>query len=78
MRLDGAGLAALAVHDPARQAVDDGHTMRAPPGSRHGSVRIATEKALTWAGACAPGDGLAISGNEVVVVSPDVGPQPPA
>ncbi|MFN8070584.1 MAG: DAK2 domain-containing protein [Mycobacterium sp.] len=68
------GLAALAVHDPARQAVDDGYTMaRAAAGSRHGSVRIATEKALTWAGACAPGDGLAISGNEVVVVSPDAG-----
>jgi DAK2 domain fusion protein YloV len=68
------GLAALAVHDPARQAVDDGYTMaRAAAGARHGSVRIATERALTWAGACAPGDGLAISGNEVVVVSPDAG-----
>lgn len=66
------GLAALAVHDPGRQAVDDGYTMaRAAAGSRNGSVRIATEQALTWAGACLPGDGLGISGDEVVVVDPD-------
>ena len=36
-------------------------------------MRIATERALTWAGACAPGDGLAISGDEVVVVAQDAG-----
>lgn len=66
------GLAALAVHDAGRHAVDDGYTMaRAAAGSRHGSVRIATEQALTWAGACLPGDGLGISGDEVVVVDPD-------
>jgi DAK2 domain fusion protein YloV len=66
------GLAALAVHDQTRQAVDDGYTMaRAAAGARHGSVRIATEQALTWAGACLPGDGLGISGDEVVVVDPD-------
>lgn len=66
------GLAALAVHDPARQAVDDGYTMaRAAAGCRHGSVRIATGTALTWAGACSPGDGLGISGDEVVVVAGD-------
>lgn len=66
------GLAALAVHDPGRHAVDDGYAMaRAAAGSRHGSVRIATEQALTWAGACLPGDGLGISGEEVVVVDPD-------
>jgi dihydroxyacetone kinase-like predicted kinase len=63
------GLAALAVHDAGRQAVDDGYTMaRAAAGCRHGSVRIATERALTWAGPCAPGDGLGIAGAEVVVV----------
>ena len=34
------GLAALAVHDAERQAVDDGYTMaRAAAGARHGSVR---------------------------------------
>ena len=38
------GLAALAVHEPGRQAVDDGYTMaRAAGAARHGSVRIATE-----------------------------------
>ncbi len=68
------GLAALAVHDPARHAVDDGYTMaRAAAGSRHGSVRIAGEMALTWAGPCSPGDGLGISGDEVVVVARDAG-----
>lgn len=68
------GLAALAVHDPGRQAVDDAYTMaRAAAGARHGSVRIATEQALTWAGTCEPGDGLGIAGDEVLVVGDDVG-----
>ena len=67
------GLAALAVHDPSHQAVDDGYTMaRAAAGSRRGSVRLAAEKALTWAGTCEPGDGLGISGDEVVVVAEDL------
>ncbi len=68
------GLAALAVHDPGRQAVDDGYTMaRAAAAARHGSVRVATEHALTWAGTCKPGDGLGIAGDEVLVVGADVG-----
>ncbi len=59
--------------DVTRQAVDDGYTMaRAAAGARHGSVRVATEKALTWAGSCRPGDGLAISGDEVLIVARDV------
>ena len=67
------GLAALAVHEPGRQAVDDGYTMaRAAGGARHGSVRVATETALTWAGACEPGNGLGIAGNEVLIVASDV------
>ncbi|MCV7222027.1 DAK2 domain-containing protein [Mycolicibacterium elephantis] len=67
------GLAALAVHDAERQAVDDGYTMaRAAAGARHGSVRVATEEALTWAGMCKPGDGLGISGDEVLVVGEDI------
>lgn len=67
------GLAALAVHDPDRQAVDDGYTMaRAAGAARHGSVRIATENALTWAGTCKPGDGLGIAGDEVLIVADDV------
>ena len=67
------GLAALAVHDAERQAVDDGYTMaRAAAGARHGSVRVATEEALTWAGTCKPGDGLAIAGDEVLIVGNDI------
>jgi len=68
------GLAALAVHDAARGAVDDGYAMaRAAAGARHGSVRVATETALTFAGACRPGDGLGLSGEEVLVVAGDIG-----
>ena len=67
------GLAALAVHEPGRQAVDDGYTMaRAAGSARHGSVRVATEAALTWAGTCEPGNGLGIAGDEVLIVAPDV------
>ncbi len=66
------GLAALAVHEAERQAVDDGFTMaRAAGASRHGSVRIATGSALTWAGRCHPGDGLGIAGDEVLIVAAD-------
>jgi DAK2 domain fusion protein YloV len=67
------GLAALAVHEPGRQAVDDGFTMaRAAGAAKHGSVRIATETALTWAGTCEPGNGLGIAGDEVLIVADDV------
>jgi DAK2 domain fusion protein YloV len=67
------GLAALAVHDASRQAVDDGYTMaRAAADARHGSVRVATEPALTWAGTCRPGDGLGIAGDEVLIVGDSV------
>ncbi|MHA3022677.1 DAK2 domain-containing protein [Mycobacterium sp. BMJ-28] len=67
------GLAALAVHDADRQTVDDGYTMaRAAAGARHGSVRVATESALTWAGACKAGDGLGITGDEVLIVAHDI------
>jgi uncharacterized protein len=67
------GLAALAVHDADRQAVDDGYTMaRAAAAARHGSVRVATEEALTWAGTCEPGDGLGIAGDEVLIVGKDI------
>jgi DAK2 domain fusion protein YloV len=66
------GLAALAVHQPDRQAVDDGYTMaRAAGAARHGLVRIATVSALTWAGRCQPGDGLGIAGDEVLIVAAD-------
>ncbi|MDT5093410.1 MAG: fatty acid kinase [Mycobacterium sp.] len=68
------GLAALAVHDPARAAVDDGYAMAQAAGAtRHGSVRVATDQALTWAGQCEAGDGLGMVGDEVLVVHPDLG-----
>jgi hypothetical protein len=68
------GLAALAVHEAGRAAVDDGYAMaRAAGATRRGSVRVATERALTWAGPCEPGDGLGIAGDEVLVVRHDVG-----
>ena len=67
------GLAALAMHEADRQAVDDGYTMaRAASAARHGSVRVATEEALTWAGTCEPGDGLGIAADEVLIVGKDV------
>jgi len=67
------GLAALAVHEPGRQVVDDGYTMaRAAGSARHAAVRVATETALTWAGTCEPGNGLGIAGDEVLIVAPDV------
>ncbi|MEB3063435.1 DAK2 domain-containing protein [[Mycobacterium] zoologicum] len=67
------GLSALAVHDQGRPVVDDGYTMaRAAGTTRHGSVRVATEQALTWAGTCRPGDGLGIAGDEVLIVARDV------
>ncbi|MDG4664767.1 DAK2 domain-containing protein [Mycobacterium sp. 236(2023)] len=67
------GLAALAVHDPERRLVDDGYTMaRAAAGARFGSVRVAAEEALTWAGTCKPGDGLGVAGDEVVIVGDDI------
>ena len=67
------GLAALAVHDPIHAVVDDGYTMaRAAGATRHASVRVATERALTWAGPCEPGDGLGLAGDEVLVVRRDV------
>lgn len=45
---------------------------RAAASARHGSVRVATEEALTWAGTCQPGDGLGIAGDEVLMVAKDI------
>lgn len=67
------GLAALAVHDPDRAAVDDGYAMaRAAGATRRASVRVAAERALTFAGPCEPGDGLGVAGDEVLVVRRDL------
>lgn len=67
------GLAALAVHDPERMAVDDSYTMaRAAGAIRFGLVRVATERALTWSGTCEPGDAMGIIGDEVLVLNHEV------
>lgn len=63
------GLASIAVHDPQRPATDDTYTMaEAAASTRSAHVRIATERALTWAGTCEPGDALGLIGSEILVV----------
>ena len=47
-------------------------SMRQLSGTVGGTVRVATETALTWAGTCEPGNGLGIAGDEVLIVAPDV------
>ncbi|WP_433208386.1 DAK2 domain-containing protein [Nocardia sp. CA-107356] len=67
------GLAALAVHDCGRIAVDDAFAMsEAAAATRWGSVRAATERALTMVGTCETGDGLGLVGHDVVVIGQDV------
>lgn len=67
------GLAALAVHDRGRIAVDDAFAMsEAAATTRWGSLRAATERALTLVGTCESGDGLGLAGHEVVVIDRDV------
>lgn len=66
------GLAALAVHDRARIAVDDAFTMsEAAASTRWGALRRAGGRALTMVGTCAPGDGLGLVGHDVVVIDRD-------
>ncbi|MGZ4516975.1 MAG: DAK2 domain-containing protein [Mycobacteriaceae bacterium] len=63
------GLAALAVHDPARDPEDDALAMaEAATATRRGAVRVAAEEALTWAGRCEPGDVLGLLDDEVVLI----------
>lgn len=67
------GLAALAVHDPARRSEDDVVAMaEAAAATRRGALVIAAEEALTWAGRCVPGDVLAMIDGEVVFIAGDV------
>ncbi|MFI6956389.1 DAK2 domain-containing protein [Nocardia sp. NPDC050408] len=66
------GLAALAVHDCGRIAVDDAFAMsEAAAATRWGSLRAATERALTMVGTCEAGDGLGLVGHDVVVIDRD-------
>ncbi|MFD3460888.1 DAK2 domain-containing protein [Nocardia fluminea] len=67
------GLAALAVHDRGRIAVDDAFAMsEAAATTRWGALRAARVRALTMVGMCSPGDGLGLVGQDVVVIDPDV------
>jgi DAK2 domain fusion protein YloV len=68
-----AGLAALAVHDPARHAGDDVVAMtEAAAGTRAGALLVAGAEALTWAGRCRPGDVLGLVDGEVVLIAPEL------
>jgi DAK2 domain fusion protein YloV len=67
------GLAALAVHDPARRPGEDVVAMaEAAAGTRTAGLLVAETEALTWVGRCEPGDVLGISDGEVVLIAPDL------
>jgi DAK2 domain fusion protein YloV len=67
------GLAALAVHDPARSVHANVVSMTgAAVSTRHGAVTIATKEALTWAGVCHPGDVLGIVDGDVAFLGTDL------
>jgi DAK2 domain fusion protein YloV len=63
------GLAAIAVHDPARRFDDDVVAMaEAAAATRHAELTIATDEALTAVGICQPGDVLGLIDGEVVEI----------
>ncbi|MDF3051687.1 MAG: domain fusion protein YloV, partial [Pseudonocardia sp.] len=65
------GLAALAVHDPARDPNDDMTAMRdAAAATRSGALHVVGAEADTPAGRCRPGDVLGLVHGEVVLVAP--------
>ena len=67
------GLAALAVHDPARDPDDDTTAMRdAAAATRSGALHVVGAEADTPAGRCRPGDVLGLVHGEVVLVAPDL------
>ncbi len=66
------GLAALAVHDPTRDAGDDVVAMAEAAGAcRRGGLEVATGEGLTWVGRCAPGDVLALLDGDVAIIETD-------
>lgn len=67
------GLAALAVHDPARAFDPDVLEMTATAAHvRHGAVTIAAKQAITMAGPCEPGDVLGVVSGDFAVVGQDL------
>ena len=67
------GLAALAVHEPARSFEADVLEMTATARhTRHGAVTIAARRAITMAGPCEPGDVLGVIEGDFAVVGHDL------
>jgi uncharacterized protein len=67
------GLAAVAVHDPARRFGDDVIAMaEAAAATRWAEVTVAQREALTMAGRCQPGDVLGLIDGEVVEIGSEV------
>jgi DAK2 domain fusion protein YloV len=63
------GLAAIAVHDPARRFDDDVVAMAEAAGAtRHAELTVATDEALTAVGICQPGDILGLIDDDVVEI----------
>jgi len=66
------GLAAMAVHEPGRGFDRDVVEMTATARHvRHGAIIVATERAMTMAGPCEPGDVLGMVAGDYVVVGAD-------
>ncbi|WP_193612301.1 DAK2 domain-containing protein [Nocardioides lijunqiniae] len=67
------GLAAIAVHEPARTFEQDVLEMTATSRhARHGAVTIAARQAMTMAGPCEPGDVLGVIAGDFAVVGQDL------
>ncbi len=67
------GLAALAVHEPARTFDADVLEMTATARhTRHGAVTVAAKQAMTMAGPCEPGDVLGVVAGDFAVVGDDL------
>ena len=66
-------LSAMAVHDPGELPDDDAYAMaEAAAATRFGAVVTATERTLTFAGTCEPGDHLGLIGDGVLVIHPEI------
>jgi DAK2 domain fusion protein YloV len=71
------GLAALAVHDPARRPGDDVVAMaEAAAATRRGELTVAQEQGITWVGVCQPGDVLGLLDGEIVLIEPGPATEP--
>jgi dihydroxyacetone kinase-like predicted kinase len=67
------GLAAMAVHEPARTFDADVLEMTAAAShTRHGAVTVAVKQAMTMAGPCEPGDVLGVIAGDFAVVGNDL------